>query len=37
MHKQIMWTKNKFCKILCFHGGDYDDDHLLGGDTVWLL
>jgi hypothetical protein len=25
------------CKIWGFHGGDYDDYHLLGDDTVWLL
>jgi hypothetical protein len=25
------------CKIWGFHGGDYDDYHLLGDDAVWLL
>jgi hypothetical protein len=25
------------CKIWGFHGGDYDDYHILGDDTVWLL
>jgi hypothetical protein len=25
------------CKIWGFHGGDYDDYHLLGDYTVWLL
>jgi hypothetical protein len=25
------------CKIWGFHGGDYDDYHLLGNNTVWLL
>jgi hypothetical protein len=24
-------------KIWGFHGGDYDDYHLLGDDAVWLL
>jgi hypothetical protein len=24
-------------KILGFHGGDYDDYHLLGDDAVWLV
>jgi hypothetical protein len=31
-------NKLKFvCKIWGFHGGDYDDYHLLGDDAVWLL
>jgi hypothetical protein len=25
------------CKIWGFHGGDCDDYHLLGDDTVWLV
>jgi hypothetical protein len=25
------------CEQRGFHGGDYDDYHLLGDDTVWLL
>jgi hypothetical protein len=25
------------CKIWGFHGGDYDDYHLLGDDAVWLM
>jgi hypothetical protein len=25
------------CKTLGFHGGDYEESHLLGGDAVWLL
>jgi hypothetical protein len=30
-------TKYMLCKIWDFHGGDYDDYHLLGDDAVWLL
>jgi hypothetical protein len=25
------------CQIWGFHGGDYDDYHLLGDDAVWFL
>jgi hypothetical protein len=27
----------KLCKILGFHGGDYEEWHLLGCYSVWLL
>jgi hypothetical protein len=30
-------NKDQKCKIWGFHSGDYDDYHLLGDDTVWLL
>jgi hypothetical protein len=30
-------SQYKICKIWGFHGGDYDDYHLLGDDAVWLL
>jgi hypothetical protein len=32
-------TPSKYgkCKIWGFHGGDYDDYHLLGDDAMWLL
>jgi hypothetical protein len=33
---QIVLYKINF-KVSGFHGGDYDDHHLLGDDTVWLL
>jgi hypothetical protein len=29
--------RHSSCKIWGFHGGDYDDYHLLGDDAVWLL
>jgi alpha-N-acetylglucosamine transferase len=25
------------CKVLCFHGGEYEECCLLGCDAVWLL
>jgi hypothetical protein len=29
--------KLKFCKILVFYGGEYEEWHLLGCYAVWLL
>jgi hypothetical protein len=36
-NNNIYCDKSIPCKIWGFHGGDYDDYHLLGDDAVWLL